>query len=84
VVRLRRFFRMGPDGQGSGSRVPLKGRQECRGQVAIIDRRQEKIRQEDDKAKERQQGWLPVDCSASGVVLHPRLLVSGLKRNPLL
>jgi len=46
---------MSPDGQESGSGVLLKGRQECRGQVAIIDCRQEKIRQEDDKAKERQQ-----------------------------
>lgn len=64
---------MGPDGQGSGPGVLLKGRQECRAQVAIIDRRQEEIRQEDDKAKEGQQGRLPVDESPVGVALHPRL-----------
>jgi hypothetical protein len=77
VARLRRFFRMGPDGQGSGSGVLLKGRQEGTGQVAIIDPRQEKIRQEGDKAKGRQQRWLPVDDSPVGVTLHPRL--SGLR-----
>ena len=75
---------MGPDGQGSGSGVPMKGRQEGPGQVAIIDRRQEEIRQEDDKAKERQQGRLPVDESPVGVALHPRLSGKGLKRNQLL
>jgi hypothetical protein len=57
----------------------MKGRQECRGQVTIIDRRQEEIRQEDDKAKVRQQGWLPVDESPVGVALHPRLSGKRLK-----
>jgi hypothetical protein len=33
----------------------MKGRQEGRGQVAIIDHRQEEIRQEDNKAKKLQQ-----------------------------
>ena len=70
---------MGPDGQGSGSGGLMKGRQEGRGQVAIIDRRQEEIRQEDHKAKERQQGWLPVDESLVGVALHPGLSGKRLK-----
>jgi hypothetical protein len=59
--------------------ILLRGRKECHGQVAIIDRRQEEIRQEDDKAKEGQQGRLPVDESAFRVVPHPRLFSKRLK-----
>jgi hypothetical protein len=61
----------------------MRCRQEWFGQVAITDRRQEKIRQ-DGKARKRKQGWLPVvDESAVGVALHASLSVCGLKRTPL-
>jgi hypothetical protein len=72
-------FRIGPDSRGAASGVLMRGRQEWFGQVAITDRRQEKIRQ-DDKAKKRKQVWLPlVDESAVGMALHASLSGTRLK-----
>jgi hypothetical protein len=79
VVRLRRFFRISPDGREADSGITLSGRKKCRAQVAIKDHRQEKIRQEDEKAKEGRQGWLPVDESAFRVALHPHISGKRLK-----
>jgi hypothetical protein len=79
VARPRRFFRKGPDGQGSGNGVLSGGGKRRLGQMTKIDQGQEEIRQEDDKAKEGQPGWLPVDQSSFGVVLHPRLSGKRLK-----
>jgi hypothetical protein len=62
----------------------MKGRQEWFGQVAIIDRQQEEVRQEDDKASNGSRDGCLRTEALLGWLSIPASLLSGLKHSPLL